>query len=667
MGRTDPSVRRGGAGLPAALRRDPAVPARALLRAAAQVRAGVALLGLAVLVEAVWLATQPMGFVVDSLQYYQLGLWLSGQEPPDFNFPHYRAPGYPMLLVTTGVTWLGTFTGLLAAQAAMAVAMPMLVYRSMRLIAPRVAFITGLLALLSLVPFVYSKVVMTEQLYIFLQLLLIYLFVRYLACPRPHDVYLLALCALALLLTRPSANVLFLLAIGLAFLVKPRQYRHQLAALALVLVCVAGWSAVRSLWAYPDLRGTALERLGQLMLYDVYLSGSGEGEPILRADYGPASEAVVRSVRAFAHEHPQAWAAQKPERDFGAYRGDPEEFATAVLTQPKRAYFAVVPLAVQTVYGTAQGHGAEAAQRLLMQAALETMRARPPLGLAFLWKRLAGSTTSVTGQTIFFNAYVSGQYYGGGSLYDGRQPMVKATNGPATQELIATVAEYLELYPETWQARLPFEMFGQYRGIPDVLLERILTLPHHDYWLLMWDAVDAMKGRDASARLFMDTTLEAFRRQPVGITVFLDNAVMFLMGPTVWYDSGYRLVALHVPFFAVDDRGLPETLQAELRAAQTSWIPDRYRRAWRNWAWLRLVADPLLFVVTVGTFLYAWRSPARLAVLFLVLVVLYQTAVISLLYEPLVRYVDATILVLLMAAMVGVAAARRGGPMVRRG
>jgi hypothetical protein len=239
--------------------------------------------------------------------------------------------------------------------------------------------------------------------------------------------------------------------------------------------------------------------------------------------------------------------------------------------------------------------------------------------------------------------------------------MVKAANGPATRELIATVEEYLQLYPELWQERLPFEMFGQYQGSPEVLLERILTLPHHDYWLLIWDAADAMKGRDASARLFMDATLEAFRRQPVGITVFLDNAVMFLMGPTVWYDSGYRLVALHVPFFAVDDRGLPETLQAELRAAQTSWIPDRYRRVWRNWAWLRLVADPLLFVVTVGTFLYAWRSPAWLAATFLVLVVLYQTAVISLLYEPLVRYVDATILVLLMAAMVGVAAARRRG------
>ena len=58
---------------------------------------------------------------------------------------------------------------------------------------------------------------------------------------------------------------------------------------------------------------------------------------------------------------------------------------------------------------------------------------------------------------------------------------------------------------------------------------------------------------------------------------------------------------------------------------------------WSYYGWLRLIINPLLFLVTAMTFLYAWRSPARLAVLFLVSVVLYQAVVTSLFHSPLVR------------------------------
>src|SRR5260370_17179714 len=103
-----------------------------------------------------------MGFVKDSLVYYEVGGWISGHDVSAI--PTFITPGYPLLLVVTGVTGLNTFAGLLLVQGAMAVTIPLLIYGSMRLIAPRVAFVTGLLAILLLVPFVWSKTVMSEQL-----------------------------------------------------------------------------------------------------------------------------------------------------------------------------------------------------------------------------------------------------------------------------------------------------------------------------------------------------------------------------------------------------------------------------------------------------------------------------------------------------------------------
>ncbi len=636
---------------------------RALPALLGRARAPLALLLLGTVVEAIWLATQHIGFTVDSREFYELALWLSGHAPANYSLPTYRAPGYPFFLILTGVPSFNTLTGLLLAQAAMAIAIPILIYGSMRLIAPRVAFVTGLCAVLLLVPFAYSKSVMTEQLFLFLLFVLIYLVAHYLARGDARSVYLLAVCAIALLLTRPVANLLFVLVLGVAFLAHPRQYRHHLLALGFVFVCVVGWSNVRALWAYEDLQGTRLDRFALLMLHEVYFAGAAatgqSAEPVFRAEYGPASAAVVQGVRTFARDHPDAWVTRQPEPYFGAYRNDPDAFATAVLTQPRKPYFAIVPLAMETVYGAEPGRGDDATNRLLLQAAAETMRARPQVGLAFLWKRLSGSTTSVGGQGIFFNAYVSAQYYGGGSLYDGRQPLVRPTNGPATRELLETVAEYLALYPQAWQDRLPFEMFGAFKDDPAALIENILARPHYDYALFLWNVGDSLKGPDASPRLFLNAAYEAFRVRPAGLLVFMDNLLMYLVGPQVWYDSGYRLSALPVTFLATDDRELPEALQQELHDAWSPANRQLTNRFWRYFGWLRLAADSALFLLALVTGLYAWRGPIRLPFLFLMSVVLYQALVVSLLYEPRSRYVDATILVLLMAAMTGLAAARR--------
>src|ERR1700722_780742 len=82
-----------------------------------------------------------------------------------------RDVGYPLLIIFSGYPFLHSFIVLLIIQAAFAVVLPLLVFESLRRLAPLAAFYTSLASILALSPFLFIKMIHHDQSYIFFEML----------------------------------------------------------------------------------------------------------------------------------------------------------------------------------------------------------------------------------------------------------------------------------------------------------------------------------------------------------------------------------------------------------------------------------------------------------------------------------------------------------------
>src|SRR5262249_3538980 len=102
-----------------------------------------------------------------------------------------RDIGYPLLLILTGYTVTGSLIGLIAAQAAMAVAAPLLVYQAVGTSHPRAALIAALMAIVSLVPYQTIKMIYPDTLYVFLALASALGYLWFIRSGRPVALYVM--------------------------------------------------------------------------------------------------------------------------------------------------------------------------------------------------------------------------------------------------------------------------------------------------------------------------------------------------------------------------------------------------------------------------------------------------------------------------------------------
>ena len=160
--------------------------------------------GLACVSEILWLIFVNVGYSMDTTQYIRYANVLVGNEithqlnatigyDEDVKSVARRAIGYPLLLLLGGAPFTGSLIGIVLIQAAMAVAMPLLAYKTLELYGPHLAFITALVLIGSLETVAYSKTILTEQSFKFLLFLLIY--VAGLARRRPSGPLLAATAA----------------------------------------------------------------------------------------------------------------------------------------------------------------------------------------------------------------------------------------------------------------------------------------------------------------------------------------------------------------------------------------------------------------------------------------------------------------------------------------
>jgi hypothetical protein len=105
----------------------------------------------------------------DPLSYFRKA-WLLLGRPEGLDVAS-RGPGYPLWLILTGAASFDSWWGLIASHLAMAIAAPLIVYAALRRFSRNGAFAAALLLMASGLPWQYMNWVMTEHLFLFVELL----------------------------------------------------------------------------------------------------------------------------------------------------------------------------------------------------------------------------------------------------------------------------------------------------------------------------------------------------------------------------------------------------------------------------------------------------------------------------------------------------------------
>jgi hypothetical protein len=198
----------------------------------------------------------------DPLTYFRKAWWFIGHAG-GMDVPS-RGPGYPIWLILTGAASFDTWWLLVASQFAMAVAAPVLIYGILAPSSRNAGFAAGLLFIAFGISYMHMNWVMTEELFLFTELLSLLLISRYLCgawAPLPaatdgsgraswlHDrfprfirsPYAIALMLAYTTMVKPAAGPFFWLfiLIGLLFRVEP--WKRYLGPVVLYVAIMTAW------------------------------------------------------------------------------------------------------------------------------------------------------------------------------------------------------------------------------------------------------------------------------------------------------------------------------------------------------------------------------------------------------------------------------------------
>ena len=351
----------------------------------------VALGIIAAILQAIYLAAIPLAFECDAAAYYAHAKALVGAGGV---YSYYRPPIFSIFLLATGGIWPGTFAGIVLAHAAFGVASPLITYRALYGIGRIPALIGAGALIVSTIPFTAAKLVLAEQLYMFLILLAIFALARYQDHRDPRAIYAFLSFALSAMFTRWEGQ--FLLFFGCCAIMylawqSDRQLRHALAAVAIAIALIAAYSASRAMMA-RDLRllGTLQNGTGIQVFHRVRTSFP---DSVFRPSNGPATQRLRDLVENYARKVPDSYRLLKSplnllpytsskygsvyEELFGRFEGSPDVLADnifqAELASTTAQYTFYMATAVQQTIGLA------AADRLFMAVTIEAFVKKPDL------------------------------------------------------------------------------------------------------------------------------------------------------------------------------------------------------------------------------------------------------------------------------------------------
>ncbi|CAA7612131.1 hypothetical protein [Magnetospirillum sp. UT-4] len=243
----------------------------------------------ALVVQAAFLFIVPICDNPDSYSYMKLSEFLLGFDIKSLNEYYYRTPGYSLIIALSGFPITGDLYVLILVQSAMAVAMPLIAYRTLLPFGRRAATVAGFGLCATLLPNIFSTTLMTEQPYMFFLLVAAYLATRIITRSNPSYVWMATAALLALTMVRPVGEGLLFLPLVLVLLARRSLVRPAFSALLAAIFVLAIWVIARDTLSRlapeprrydPPVFSLDLTHLGGVALfYTTYVFGQSSIEP----------------------------------------------------------------------------------------------------------------------------------------------------------------------------------------------------------------------------------------------------------------------------------------------------------------------------------------------------------------------------------------------------
>ncbi len=612
----------------------------------------------------------------DPLDYYRIARYFL-RLPGGALIP-WRTPGLSLFLIVTGVAWLNTFKILIAVYAAMSVAVPVLIYVIVRRYSPTWGMIAALIAVLGAIPYAYSKVATTEELFHVLHFAVLTLIAAYFAKPEnPRLPYAICLVMVALNLVRPVAALYYWIFLVCAIVLVRRSLKHVLVATAVYVGLMGGWALADRYYgsgAFPTVYPP--ETAAQRLFGEVYFSGGPyqfvpERPPVpaITAGDGPASRQMYDGLRWVVQAAPDLWEqpnAERPYLVFARYAGHPDTFVRAVASRPNFAYFDFLRHALQARYGAA------GAERVMYGVAAEHGNAGlRGVGRYLLHnpaKLLVGGSPPLGGNNFLKGFYSVETRHERNYIYSlgvSASDLLGPDNGPASAEFFRAIHFFIRAYPGYWEGTN--QWLSRYKHDPEGLFRKIFDYgdPMNGVYAgWYWEALNKLYGVGPADRLFYRVALETMNAYPHTIVLFWDNVLhIALIRPfgdlkqqdgsssAFWHSMLVRTGDIVCDTRVNDPTGLTPGLVRELvpvmHCGEALNMVGYAYGTMHQWA-------PLFVLAALVLFPFCLLSPARPLAVFLAAAYVYNLAVDDVFADfSAPRYEDVFVLLPVMLACLG--------------
>lgn len=533
----------------------------------------------------------------DPLTYFRKAWWYLGQAG-GMDVPS-RGPGYPIWLILTGAAPFDTWWLLVASHIAMAVTAPLLFYGILAPVSRNAGFAAGLLFMAYGVPYQHMHWVMTEELFLFMELLSFLLIARHLCggwALQPtleegatrwmrfryaflqwiRTPYAIAFALAYATMVKPAASPFFWLFVLVCVLFRVEPWKRYVGPVLLYVAIMAAWGTFD--YFRSPVRFSPLGMPGGLTqrnFADVYYSGGfgavtgwrpvlaaadsanprpaqpiGELQPAsIRPEDGPASqrlyEAVTRLVE--AQRAGGRWNADNAETAYQLYgRYDStDDLVRVIFARPNPTYFDLIMQAAASSGG----------DQLLLQVAREHANTGFLAYVKYLVRHptmpLTGPPNSYVGYHFFskfyrYNHFMKAGYYGARNLFvrSAGAPLVSASNGPGSAAFERSIRFFVSTYPQfIGIGAADLAELGGAEG----LIRFVIQHPYSEKysgavmgWVFQW--LGLLYGEERAGDLMAAAALETLRTQHAASSIVIGD---FLAATVFAGDGAYGSMKDH--------------------------------------------------------------------------------------------------------------------------
>jgi hypothetical protein len=332
----------------------------------------------AVLTAVIWYAVEPIVVTHDTFAYLDAAKFIAGVEGGSFSY--FRPPLLPLLLAVTGVPGRQTYFWFILTQLALGIASIMLMHDCLRSISKSLGLIGSAVFIATFIGFVYSKSIMTEEIYLFGWCLCINGGLAYLRTGAQLRLAQTIIALLILTLTRAQGAYVIAAVVPILAFARPRHVPAIAVGLIAYLLIIFGYGKLHASMARAmDDRGRPIQvsKLGisdstgkmlfMVAYYDVYhLWGATAVAP----ENGPATQRMFKELNAY-YSVPGRLEAMNDEKLFRRFSGKPDDLLKAMQREPDTQYWFSIWPALDERLGAAESDA------LLLRVTLEAILAHP--------------------------------------------------------------------------------------------------------------------------------------------------------------------------------------------------------------------------------------------------------------------------------------------------